>query len=58
MRRRTDIPHIPGYAVQRGRAWLHARYWGTYAQAQQMGRPFHVVAPTPQQLVKAVNHGR
>ena len=57
-RRLQPLPQIPGYAVYPGRAWLHARHEGMVSQACNEGRPWHVVAPSPDQLIEAVNHGR
>ena len=57
-RRLQPLPYIPGYTVWKGRALLHARYAGTVPSAAQADRPWHVVAPSPQRLVEAVNHGR
>ena len=57
-RRLQPLPQIPGYTVYPGRAWLHARHQGTVSQANNANLPYHVVAPSPQRLVKAVNHGR
>jgi hypothetical protein len=53
-----DLPRIDGYVVWPGRVLLHARYDGTSAQARQEGRPWHVVAESPELLVEEVNRGR
>jgi hypothetical protein len=54
----SALPHIDGYLVFQGRVLLHARYQGTSAEARQRGRPWHVVAGSPELLVEKVNHGR
>lgn len=46
-----ELPYIPGYEVQRGRVLLHAQWQGLGARD---GRPFRVVAPTPDLLLVAV----
>jgi hypothetical protein len=38
--------------VWRGRRLLHARFVGTFAQARAQGRPWHVVAPGPAELIR------
>jgi hypothetical protein len=53
--RELALPQIPEYIVWRGRAMLHARYQGTSASARNQGRPWHVVAASPQELVQKVS---
>jgi hypothetical protein len=47
-----EVPRIDGYRVWRGRRLLHARFVGTFAQARAQGRPWHVVAPGPAELIR------
>jgi hypothetical protein len=50
----SALPSIPGYQVSWGRVLLHARYAGTVAEAHQQGRPWHVVAHDPAELMRRV----
>lgn len=47
----AGLPKIPGYEVWRGRVLLHARSRGTVAQTRAAGRPWHVVADSPDLLI-------
>jgi hypothetical protein len=47
-----EVPRIDGYRVWLGRTLLHARFAGTPAQARAQGRPWHVVAPSPAELIR------
>ena len=48
------LPMIEGYEVERGRRLIHARFIGRPSTALRLGRPWHVVAATAEELIDAV----